>query len=97
MQSQGDRVVNQEVTGADGQEQGVVATVDAFEPARQPDVAVIGPGSRRNAIGVRQQDIEAVEGLTMCRLNELGEHRFDENLLLGGSEGLHDVVVDVQA
>ena len=81
----------QEVTRANGQEQGVGVVVDGFKPAGQPGRTSLG-----DAVRVRQQGVEAIQQLTGSRLHILGEHRLNQNLLFGGAEGNHHVVVDVQ-
>ena len=44
MEAQGDRMVHQKVPWPDGQKQRVAAVINRLQPARQPDVAVVGPG-----------------------------------------------------
>ncbi|MEY3929737.1 MAG: hypothetical protein RLZZ516_1447, partial [Cyanobacteriota bacterium] len=92
VQTQGDGVVHEEVARADLQEQ-IVATIDGLEPTRQ----VGSTGGAGGAGGVGQQHIKAVEGLAAGSLDELCEHGLNQNLLLGGTEGNHHVVVDVEA
>ena len=89
-------MVNQEVARADRQEQRVSIAVDCFQPTGQPHIAMVRPSRRRQAIGVRQQRIEAVEQFAVSRLNPLSENGFDQDLLLRRTERHNHIVVNVQ-
>jgi len=91
VQTQGDGVVNQEIAGADGQEE-VRASVDGIEPTGEVhSIRVAG-----DAVRVGQQHIKAIKGFAAGGLNELSEDRLNQDLLLGCAEGNHHVVVNVQ-
>jgi hypothetical protein len=92
VQTQGDGVVNEEVTRADLQEQGVVACIDGIHPPRK----IGGTRCAGQTSRIGQQHIHAIHGFATGGLNELGEDRLDQDLLLGGTEGHHHVVVDVE-
>merc|ERR1711970_257400 len=94
VQTQSDGVVNQEVTRADRQEQIGIA-VDGIEPVVL--TSDVGGSQAGGARRVGEQHVHAVHGLTRGGLYELGEHRLNQDLLLGGTEGNDHIVVDVEA
>ncbi len=91
VQAQGDGMVNQEVTRADREEE-IGTTVDGTHPAVHVGSVCIGS----NTTGVGEQNVHSVHGFTGGSLNELGEHWFNQDLLLGCTEGNNYVVVNVE-
>lgn len=93
VQTQSDGVVHQEVARADLQEQIVTTFVDGVHPTTH----VGGAGVASGATGVGEEHVEAIHSLTRGGLHELCEDWLNQDLLLGGTEGDHHIVVDVEA
>ena len=91
MQAQRNGVVHKEVARTNRQEE-IAAAVNGAHPT--------GEVSRTTGAGdascIGEEDVHAVHRLAASGLNELGKDRLNQDLLLGGTESNHHVVVDVE-